>query len=73
VQDDPSMIAQEVYNRFTADVTCAYHVGLNATTSLAGGFSAGFTRLVMEDQKRISVMQVIRMMRRRNNIQRLYQ
>ena len=32
------------FNRFTADVTYAYHIGLNATTNLAGGFSAGVTK-----------------------------
>lgn len=34
-----------LYNRFTANVSYAYHLGLNATTNLAGGFSAGITRI----------------------------
>lgn len=34
-----------LYNRFTADVSYAYHLGLNARTNLAAGFSAGVTRI----------------------------
>src|SRR5678809_563030 len=39
------------FNRFTADVTYAYHIGLNATTNLAGGFSAGITRIGIDRSK----------------------
>src|SRR5215831_18217722 len=34
-----------LYNRFTSDVSYAYHLGLSARTNLAGGFSAGITRI----------------------------
>jgi type IX secretion system PorP/SprF family membrane protein len=39
------------FNRFTADVTYAYHIGLNPTTNLAGGFSAGITRIGIDRSK----------------------
>jgi hypothetical protein len=39
------MIAQEVLIAFTADVTYAYHIGLNRLPILAAGFSAGVTRI----------------------------
>jgi hypothetical protein len=32
-------------------VTNAYHIGLNATTNLAGGFSADITRLGLDRSK----------------------
>jgi type IX secretion system PorP/SprF family membrane protein len=34
-----------LYNRFSADVSYAYHLGLSPRTNLAAGFSAGFTRV----------------------------
>lgn len=33
------------YNRFNANVSYAYHLGLSAKTNLAAGFSAGITRI----------------------------
>ncbi len=39
------------YNRFTADATYAYHLGLNATTNLAAGFSAGVTIVGIDKSK----------------------
>jgi hypothetical protein len=39
------------FNRFTADVTYAYHIGLNSTTNLAAGFSAGITRIGIDRSK----------------------
>src|SRR5215208_5955226 len=39
------------FNRFTADVTYAYHLGLNANTNLAAGFSAGITRIGLDKSK----------------------
>ncbi len=39
------------FNRFTADVTYAYHIGLNATTNLAGGFSAGISKISLDKSK----------------------
>ena len=36
------------FSHFTADVTYAYHIGLNATTNLAGGFSAGITKISID-------------------------
>ena len=38
-------------NRFTADVTYAYHIGLNPTTNLAGGFSAGISKISLDKSK----------------------
>ena len=34
-----------LYNRFSANVTYAYHLGLNATTNISAGFSGGFSRI----------------------------
>jgi type IX secretion system PorP/SprF family membrane protein len=39
------------FNRFSAAATYAYHLGLNPTTNLAGGFSAGFTRVSIDKSK----------------------
>ncbi|TMI92650.1 MAG: type IX secretion system membrane protein PorP/SprF [Bacteroidetes bacterium] len=39
------------FNRFTADVTYAYHIGLNPTTNLAGGFSAGISKISLDKSK----------------------
>jgi len=39
------------FNRFTADVTYAYHIGLNATTNLAGGFAAGISKIGLDRSK----------------------
>lgn len=39
------------FSHFTADVTYAYHIGLNATTNLAGGFSAGITKISIDRTK----------------------
>ena len=39
------------YSRFTADVTYAYHIGLNANTNLAAGFSAGISRVGIDKSK----------------------
>ena len=39
------------YNWFTATATYAYHLGLNATTNLAGGFSAGITKVSIDRSK----------------------
>ena len=39
------------FNRFSAAATYAYHLGLNATTNLAGGFSAGITRIGIDKSK----------------------
>lgn len=39
------------FNRFTLNATYAYHLGLNATTNLAGGFSAGFTNVSVDRTK----------------------
>jgi len=33
------------FNRFTANLTYAYHLGLSPTTNLAAGFSAGITKV----------------------------
>lgn len=35
----------------TASATYAYHLGLNATTNLSGGFSAGFTKVSIDRSK----------------------
>lgn len=39
------------FNRFTVDATYAYHLGLNATTNLAAGFSAGVTNVSLDRSK----------------------
>ncbi len=39
------------FNRFSAAATYAYHLGLNATTNLAAGFSAGITRVGVDKSK----------------------
>ena len=39
------------FNRFTIDATYAYHLGLNATTNLAAGFSAGITDVSLDKSK----------------------
>ena len=39
------------YNRFTAYTTYSYHLGLSATTNLAGGFSAGITVVGIDKSK----------------------
>jgi len=40
-----------LYNRFTADISYAYHLGLNATTNIAAGFSAGISRVGYDRSK----------------------
>lgn len=39
------------YNRFTTYATYAYHIGLNPTTNLAAGFSAGITVVSIDKSK----------------------
>lgn len=39
------------FNRFSASGTYAYHIGLNPTTNLAGGFSAGITMISIDKSK----------------------
>lgn len=39
------------FNRFTANATYAYHLGLNPTTNLAAGFSAGITNVSIDRSK----------------------
>ncbi len=39
------------FNRLTADITYAYHIGLNATTNLAAGFSAGISKIGLDRSK----------------------
>lgn len=39
------------FNRFTANATYAYHLGLSPTTNLAGGFSAGITNVSIDRTK----------------------
>lgn len=39
------------YNFFSASATYAYHLGLSATTNLAGGFSAGITKVSIDRSK----------------------
>lgn len=39
------------FNRFSANLTYAYHLGLTPTTNLAGGFSAGFTNVSIDRTK----------------------
>lgn len=39
------------FNRFTANVTYAYHLGLTPTTNLSAGFSAGITNVSIDKSK----------------------
>ncbi|MER3497592.1 MAG: hypothetical protein C4308_02595 [Chitinophagaceae bacterium] len=39
------------FNRITAYATYAYHLGINANTNLAGGFSAGISRINLDKSK----------------------
>lgn len=39
------------FNRFTANATYAYHLGLSPTTNLAAGFSAGITNISLDKSK----------------------
>ena len=39
------------FNRFTADATYAYHIGLSPTTNLSGGFAVGITRVSIDKSK----------------------
>lgn len=39
------------FNRFTANATYAYHLGLSPTTNLAAGFSAGITNVSLDKTK----------------------
>jgi len=39
------------FNRFTANVSYAYHLGLNATTNLSGGFATGVTVVSLDRSK----------------------
>jgi type IX secretion system PorP/SprF family membrane protein len=39
------------FNRFTANATYAYHLGLTPTTNLAAGFSAGITNVSIDKSK----------------------
>lgn len=39
------------FNRFTAAASYAYHLGLNATTNLSAGFSAGFSHFSLNQQQ----------------------
>jgi len=39
------------FNRFTAAASYAYHLGLSPTTNIAGGFSAGITRIGLDRTK----------------------
>ena len=39
------------FNRITADLTYAYHIGLNANTNLAAGFAAGISRISLDKSK----------------------
>ncbi len=39
------------YSFFSASASYAYHLGLNPTTNLAGGFSAGFTKISLDRSK----------------------
>ncbi|HET9826437.1 MAG TPA: type IX secretion system membrane protein PorP/SprF [Chitinophagaceae bacterium] len=40
-----------LYNRFTADVSYAYHLGLSPRTNIAAGFSAGISKLSYDRSK----------------------
>lgn len=48
-----SMINDETgsFNFFSATASYAYHLGLNATTNLSGGFSAGITKVSLNRNK----------------------
>jgi len=39
------------FNRFTANLSYAYHLGLSPTTNLSGGFSAGITNVSIDRSK----------------------
>ncbi|MFM2338183.1 MAG: hypothetical protein RL115_1376 [Bacteroidota bacterium] len=39
------------FNRFSANATYAYHLGINANTNLAGGFSAGISNISIDRTK----------------------
>ncbi len=39
------------FNRFTANATYAYHIGLSPTTNLSAGFSAGITNVSVDRSK----------------------
>jgi type IX secretion system PorP/SprF family membrane protein len=39
------------FNRFTANATYAYHLGLNPTTNISAGFSAGITNVSIDRSK----------------------
>lgn len=39
------------FNRFSANLSYAYHLGLNPTTNLSGGFSAGITNISLDRSK----------------------
>ena len=39
------------FNRFTANATYAYHLGLSPTLNLSGGFSAGITNVTIDKSK----------------------
>jgi type IX secretion system PorP/SprF family membrane protein len=39
------------FNRFSANITYAYHLGLTPTTNLAAGFSAGITNISLDRSK----------------------
>ena len=40
-----------LYNRFSANITYAYHLGLNATTNISAGFAGGFSRIGYDRSK----------------------
>jgi type IX secretion system PorP/SprF family membrane protein len=40
-----------LYNRFTADVSYAYHLGLSPQTNIAAGFSAGLSKISYDRSK----------------------
>lgn len=40
-----------LYNRFSANISYAYHLGLNATTNIAAGFSGGINRVSYDRSK----------------------
>lgn len=40
-----------LYNRLTADITYAYHLGLNATTNISAGFAAGISKISYDRSK----------------------
>ena len=47
------------FNRFTANATYAYHLGLTPTTNLSAGFSAGITNVSIDKQNMILMGQGI--------------